>query len=91
MRGRGVDDTRGIVAVEQRHGLARGGVRQAQDGDIGLTQEIGAGGRVLAVRLGDRQDVEVTALRQPRPDLQSGGAVFAVDEDFRCHFRHSLE
>ena len=47
VRRRGVDHARGVVA-DQRHALARRIVGQAQDGDVGGVQEVGAGGRILA-------------------------------------------
>ncbi len=48
-------------------------------------QEVGAGGRILAALDGDRDDLDVVAAGQARPDLQAGGAVFAIDEDLRFH------
>ena len=84
MRGRGVDHARSGVA-DQRHALLRRVVGQAEDGDVGLAQEVGARGRILAALDRDRDDFDVVAAGKPRPDLQAGGAVFAVDEDFRFH------
>ena len=84
MRGRGVDHACAGVA-DQRHAFLRRIVGQAEDGDVGLAQEIGACGRVLAALDRDRDDLDVVAAGKPRPDLQAGGAVFAVDEDLRFH------
>ena len=77
--------TRVRVVVDQRHAFLRRIVGQAQDRDIGRVEEVGARGRILAPLGRDRDDLEVVAAGKPRPDLQAGRAVFAVDEDFRFH------
>ena len=58
-------------------------VRQAKDHDIDFAVELLFGGGVLA-RFG-RQTHELQAgdARELLPDLQAGGARFAVDEDCR--------
>ena len=83
-RGR-VDDAGRILAFENADGLLRGVVGQAEDGDVGFLQQVGAQIEVAALGFGYRQDCKIVARRQPRPDLQAGCAVFAIDEDFRFH------
>ena len=57
-------------------------VRQAKDDDIDFAIELLLGGRVLA-RLGRQTDeLQAGDARELLPDLQAGGARFAVDENF---------
>ena len=77
--------TRVVSFVDQRHALPRRIVGQAEDRDVGGVEELGARGRVLAALGRNRDDLDVVAAASRAPDLQAGGAVFAVDEDFRFH------
>ena len=81
----GVDEPRRVGAGEHLHGFPRAFVGQAQDGDVRLLEEILPHRLVAPFRLGDGNHVEVGASGKPRPDLQPGGAVFAVDEYSRFH------
>ena len=83
-RGAGVDDA-GVRVVDQRDGLARGNVRQAQECDIGGIQEFGALGRILALVFGDAQELDIVALRQIVEQAKAGGAFLTVDENLECH------
>ena len=73
------------MALKDGNGFLRRIVRQAEDCHVGALQEVGA--HVLVAPLGFRngEDVQIMTAGQPCPDLQSCGAVFAVDKDFRFH------
>ena len=87
MRGGGVDDAR---VARKRHRLARGVIGQAEDGDVGLREGLGAGVGVLAAGRIDRDEVHIRAPIQPLADLQAGGAGLAVDEYLGHHGRRLL-
>ncbi|MCY1196742.1 hypothetical protein D9M72_80920 [compost metagenome] len=80
MRRTGVDHADRRVDDGGRR-LARGLVGQAQDGDVAGVDRLGAALRVLALRLGQRQQPQVGAAVQALMDLQAGGALVAVDEN----------
>src|SRR5690606_18069675 len=81
--GGGVDDTRAAV-LDQRDALSRRVVWQAENGYVGGVEELGARGRILASLQRDRDEFDIRAAFEPRADLETGSAVFAVDEDL-CH------
>ena len=87
-RGR-VDHPRRVGAhgVDEMRRFFRRFIRQAKDDNVDIAIELLLGGSVLA-RLG-RQTEKLKAgeARELVPDLQAGGARFAVDEDFRRHDR----
>ena len=69
----GVDDGGGCFAGR--------GIGQAQDGDIAAVDGLGAAGGVLAFGLGQGQQLQIRAATQAFVDLQTGGALVAIDED----------
>jgi hypothetical protein len=85
VRGAGVDHPRTGVAgaVQQRHGGARRVIGQAQDHAVGCVDDVALGRFILGALARQADDLDVAAASQPLADLESGGAVFAVDEDFR--------
>ena len=88
VRGRGIDDARGGI-LDQRDGLARGIVGQAQDHRVGGVERVGAGVGILAGVVGERDQGDVAAAGEPLVDLDAGGAGGAVDEHFNGHVRAS--
>ena len=89
MGGGSVDDPRRVRAhrVDQMRRLLGRLVRQAKDHDIDFAVELALCGRVLA-RLGRQaQELDAGNACELFPDLQAGGARFAIDEDFRRHDR----
>ena len=78
--------TRGAVRahrVDQTRRLFRRLVRQAEDHDVDFAVELLLGGRVLARFRRQADELEAGDARELLPDLQAGGARFAVDEDCR--------
>ena len=89
MGGGRVDHPRRVGAhrVDEMGRLFRRLVGQAEDDDVDFAIELLLGGRVLA-RLGRQaRELDAGQARELVPDLQAGGARFAVDEDFRRHDR----
>ena len=84
VRRRGINDARRRIA-DQRLALLRRLVRQAQDHDVGLVQRFFPRARILALLLAQRNEVEIVAALQPRPDLQPRRPRFAVDENLGGH------
>ncbi|MCP1573168.1 hypothetical protein J2S30_001547 [Herbaspirillum rubrisubalbicans] len=76
----GIDDT-DLGIFNQRHRFAGGGVGQAQQGDVGAVDGFGAAPRILALGWRQGQHAQVGATAQALVDLQTGGALVAVDED----------
>ena len=76
----GVDHAHGGV-VDGGDCFAGGSVGQAQDGDVAAVDGFGAAGGVLAVGLGQRQQLQVGAAVQALVDLQAGGALVAVNKN----------
>ncbi|MNN76159.1 hypothetical protein D3C81_1925120 [compost metagenome] len=85
MSSRSIDDPGRVVTFEQRNSLLGRVIRQAQDRNIGRAQIVSA--QVLVATLGfrDGNNFKIVALGKAAADLQTCGAVFAVDEDFRFH------
>ncbi len=92
MRRRGVDDARRLRAERsrERHGFARGIVRQAQHHDIGFSHQRLACGRILAQLRRNALDREPRLVLEPFPNLEPRRARFAVDEDDRARRRLEL-
>jgi hypothetical protein len=84
VRGRGVDHPH-VAVVDHPDRRARRLVGKAQHDDIGGVEHVGAAGGVLALGLGQRQELELRTPLEPGPDLEPGGARLAVDEDSRAH------
>ncbi len=63
------------------HRLARGGIRQTEDGDVAGVDGLCATPRIFAFRSGKREQSKVGPVAQPFVDLQPGGALVAVDEN----------
>ena len=84
VRGAGVDQA-GLRVRDQRRGLARGGIGQAQEGDVGGVQQARALGGVLALVGVDAQHLDVLALRRVLVDAQPGRAFLAIDEHHMLH------
>ena len=80
VRGAGVDEA-GLRVGDQRRGLARGGVGQAQEGHVGGIQQPRALGGVLAPIGLDAQHFHVAPRGQVLVDAQAGGAFLAIDKD----------
>ena len=70
----------GAHAVDQRDGLFRGIVRQAEDDEIHLLHQRLLGAGILALLLGDALDRDVVLQPQPLGDAEARGAGRAVDE-----------
>ena len=79
MGGAGVHNF-GPRIIEQRDGVNRRFVRQAQDDQIRFVQERATRLGILAICVGDAQQFKVTATAETRSDLQTGGAGLSVDE-----------
>ncbi len=79
MRRAGVDET-GFGVRDQRGGLFGGGIRQAQEGDVGGVEQAGAFGAVFALVGVDAQHLHVTAGGEVFMDAQAGGAFLTVNE-----------
>ena len=67
--------------------LFRRFVRQAKDDDVDFAVEPLLRGLILASLGRQAQELKAGNARELVPDLQAGGARFAVDEDFRRHDR----
>ena len=86
------------IRPQQRHDLAGGIVRQAEEGEVALIDDRRAGVDILAVSLGNRQDREFRPLGQTVRNAQPGGAGAAIYKnlilsDFTplsCRQAHSL-
>ncbi|MNT21582.1 hypothetical protein D3C72_1569250 [compost metagenome] len=83
--GRGIDDTDIIVAGHHGDGFFRGIVGQAEDRNVGVVEHVLAHRRIAALGFGYGQQLDIAATGKARADLQTRGAVFAIDEDLRCH------
>jgi len=66
---------------DDREVFAGSGIRQAQQGDVGAVDGLGAAGCILAFGGRQGQDAQVLAVAQALMDLQAGGALVAIDED----------
>ena len=84
VRGRGIDDTGGVI-LDERNGLACRRIRQAQERNVGCVQELAALLSVLAPVLIDEQQLDVVAAAEALVNLEAGRTLFAVDVDFRLH------
>ena len=78
MGGGSVDDP-GSRVLRQRHRLHGGGVRQAEENQIGLVHQPLPLGSVLPLVLVDEKELNILPSRQPVINLQAGGALLAVD------------
>ena len=81
IRRRGVDHDRVGIADGGHQFLGRR-VGQAQHGDVGRLGDLGALAQVLAVGQRQFEQFDVRPVLEPVEDLQPGGAVLAVDENF---------
>ena len=92
MRGTGIDKAGATVAgLDQRHRFAGGIVGQTQKDRIGLVDQLGATGNVLAPLGFDLEQVHTVMGKEPVTNLQAGSAFLAVDEHFALHGRCSLD
>ena len=79
-----------MVVLQQRDRLHRRRVGQAEEHQVGRVEELFPLLRVLALVLVDEQQLDVVPLPQALVNLEAGGALLAVDVDFRPHpFRAS--
>ena len=78
-----IDDARLAApqAVDQRHGLARRIVVQAQHDQVHAGHQVSLGAGVLAQLGRDAHELDLGHERQALADLQAGGAGFAVNEN----------
>jgi hypothetical protein len=83
--GRGIDDADIVIAGHHRDRFPGSIVRQAEDRNVGIVEHILAHRRIAALGLGYGQQLDIAATGKARADLQTRGAVFAIDEDLRCH------
>src|SRR5690606_3476228 len=83
-RGR-VNHARGGITLQHGDSFARGVVRQAQDGNVRGTEHLFAQAGVAAFGFRNRDHLNVLTTGQTLANLQAGGAVFAIYEDFRFH------
>jgi hypothetical protein len=88
VRRAGVDDAWPAARqlVDHRHRFARRVVVQAQNDQVDGGHDVALGGRVLAPRGVDADQLDAGQAVQPLANLQAGGAGFAVDENL-CHGR----
>ena len=84
VRGRGIDDTGGVI-LDERNGLACRRIRQAQKRNVGCIEELAALLDVLALVLVDEQQLDIVAAAETLINLQTGRAFLAVDVNFRLH------
>ena len=70
------------IGPQQRHDLAGGIVRQAEEREVALIDDRRAGVDILAVSLGNRQDREFRPLGQAVRNAQPGCTGTAVNKDF---------
>jgi hypothetical protein len=82
--GAGVDQAGARIADHGRS-FARGGIRQAQERDVGEVQQPGALGRILALVGIDAQQLDVAAPAQVLVDAQARRALLAIDKDGESH------
>ena len=68
--------------------IARRVVGQAEHGDVGLLHPFAASRRILSLRLGKVQELEVVAPHEPVANAKPGGAHVAIDIDLRPVGRH---
>ena len=87
MRRRGIDHPH-VRVFDESDRLLGGGIGQAQNHDAGVIYCRFAGANVLPVGVRQLHNREVGPHRQPLPNLQSGRAGGAVDEDFLIHDSH---
>ncbi|MNN24503.1 hypothetical protein D3C81_1379380 [compost metagenome] len=80
----GVDHAR-IGIGHQRNRLARGHVRQAQKRDIRGIQKACSLLRVLALVIGNAQQLHIGATREVVQQPETGGAFLTIDEHFENH------
>ena len=78
--GAGVDDA-GVRVGHQGHRLARG-VGQAEEGDVGGIEEACALLRVLALVIGDAQQLDIGTAGQVVEQTEAGGAFLTIYEHF---------
>ncbi len=72
-----------VHRVDQASRFFRRLIRQAKDDDVGLAIDPLLGGRVLARLRRQTDEPQTGDAIELLPDLQAGGARFAVDEDCR--------
>ena len=73
----------GPHAVDQRDGLLRRIIRQAEDDEVDLLHQRALGGRILALFLGDAFHRDVVLQAEALANAEAGRAGLAVDEDGR--------
>ena len=75
------------IRPQQRHDLAGGIVRQAEERKVALIDDRRAGMDILAVSLGNMQDRKFRPFSQTVRNAQPSGAGTAIHEDFNfSHF-----
>ena len=82
VRGACVDDANRRID-NRGHSLARGGIRQAEDGDVAGVDGFRASLQILALRGSKRDQSDIGPVTQPFVDEQPSGALVAVDENNR--------
>ena len=70
------------ITAHQRHDLARGVIRQAEEGEVTLIDDRRPGADILAVCLGNLQKLKFIPLRQTVRDPQPGSAGTSIHENF---------
>jgi hypothetical protein len=84
MRSRGVNNLHRIVS-DQRNGLSRCVVRQAQNHGVDGIEQRSARVSILALRRIDGRQFEVAPRFEALADLQARGARFTVNKNSRSH------
>lgn len=69
-----------VGVYDARYSVACGLVGQAENRDVAGVDDFGATLRILAVFGAERDDPHIGPVAQTLMDLQSGGALVAVDE-----------
>ena len=82
--GGGVDDP-GVGVFDHSHGLTGSVIGETQEDQVGGVQKLLPLGGVLALFVVDEQQLDVGAGGEPVIDLQTGGALLAVNVYFGFH------
>jgi len=84
--GAGIQNARALIGwIKQRDRFLGCRIGQAQKYHVGRVDELGLDLGVLALGFGDGEDFDFAAALQALVDLQTRGAVAAVDKYLECH------
>jgi len=77
-----------IAIGNHRHSFACAIVRQAQDSNIGIIEQLRPHLFIVPVSMGHGQHFHIITALHPGENLQTSGAMFAVDINFQFHNNH---